>query len=254
MDASKVVIIGAGPYGLSIAAHFRARGIEFRIFGKPMDSWRRCMPAGMFLKSEGSASNLHDPGRHCTLERFCAEQGLPYKAVNLPVPLDTFTTYGLAFQQQLVPNLEERDVVALDRANQGFLLRLDNGETVIAERAVVAVGIRYFPHISAGLAHLPPGVVSHSSDHHNVSGFRGRQVSVIGGGASALDLSVALHEAGAEIHLIARRSRLKFNIPAEPSLWTKWRPRSRLGGGWRSHFYEHAPMVFRHLPLEARSW
>ena len=51
-------IIGAGPYGLSIAAHFRRRGIPFRIFGRPMDSWLNHMPKGMKLKSDGFASNI----------------------------------------------------------------------------------------------------------------------------------------------------------------------------------------------------
>ena len=39
-----VVIVGAGPYGLSIAAHFRRQGIAFRIFGRLMDSWTARMP------------------------------------------------------------------------------------------------------------------------------------------------------------------------------------------------------------------
>jgi len=29
-------IVGAGPYGLSIAAHFRAAGIESLVIGQPM--------------------------------------------------------------------------------------------------------------------------------------------------------------------------------------------------------------------------
>jgi 2-polyprenyl-6-methoxyphenol hydroxylase-like FAD-dependent oxidoreductase len=85
--SSKVAIIGAGPYGLSIAAHLRAHGIDFRIFGSPMHSWRTRMPAGMFLKSEGFASNLQDPAGRFTLERFCAERGLRYAAKDIPVPL-----------------------------------------------------------------------------------------------------------------------------------------------------------------------
>jgi cation diffusion facilitator CzcD-associated flavoprotein CzcO len=56
----ETAIIGAGPYGLSIAAHFRSRGISFRVFGRPMDSWLRHMPKGMHLKSDGFASNLSD--------------------------------------------------------------------------------------------------------------------------------------------------------------------------------------------------
>ena len=69
-DFCPVAIIGAGPYGLSIAAHLHARGVEFRIFGRPMHSWQTQMPAGMFLKSHGFASNLFDPQRRYTLERF----------------------------------------------------------------------------------------------------------------------------------------------------------------------------------------
>src|ERR1700722_1558411 len=56
-----VAILGAGPYGLSVASHLRARGIDFRIFGRPMQSWRAHMPIGMHLKSEGFATNLSDP-------------------------------------------------------------------------------------------------------------------------------------------------------------------------------------------------
>ena len=57
----ETAIVGAGPYGLSIAAHFRSRGIPFRIFGRPMDSWLAHMPKGMMLKSDGFASNIYDP-------------------------------------------------------------------------------------------------------------------------------------------------------------------------------------------------
>ena len=45
-----VAVIGAGPYGLSLAAHLRARGADIRVFGFPMQSWRDSMPVGMKLK------------------------------------------------------------------------------------------------------------------------------------------------------------------------------------------------------------
>src|SRR5690348_13176759 len=96
MQPVDVAIIGAGPYGLSLAAHFRELGLDYRIFGKPMQSWRENMPADMLLKSEGFASNLDDPSGQATLERFCAEGNLPYADVGLPVPLSTLVSYGLA--------------------------------------------------------------------------------------------------------------------------------------------------------------
>jgi cation diffusion facilitator CzcD-associated flavoprotein CzcO len=252
--ACSVAIIGAGPYGLSIAAHLRARGIEFRIFGKPMDSWRTRMPAGMFLKSEGFASNLHDPQGRFTLERFCTKSDLPYQAIAQPVPLETFTSYGLAFQREFVPNVEDRTVVELHRSPDGFALKLDNGETVAAGRVIVAVGITHFAHLPASLAHLPSDAVSHSSDHRDFTRFKNNDVTVIGGGASALDVVASLYDVDAEVRLIARRSSLVFNVPAPRPWWQQWYPISGLGGGWRNQFYEHAPAVFRQLPSGLRRW
>ena len=69
---STVAIIGAGPYGLSIAAHLKAAGVAARLFGASMQTWREAMPRGMFLKSEGFASSLSDPGDTFTLGHYCA--------------------------------------------------------------------------------------------------------------------------------------------------------------------------------------
>jgi thioredoxin reductase len=247
----EVAVIGAGPYGLSVAAHLRARGIDFRIFGKPLHSWRTQMPKGMFLKSEGFASNLHDAEGEFTLAHFCAENDLAYADQDSPVPLDTFTAYGAAFQQKFVPDLEDEMVVGLERTAEGFRLALDNGETFAARRVVVAVGLSDFRHVPAELAALPPEVLSHSAEHHDLGGFNGRDVTVIGGGSSALDIVAALRAAGADPRLVARRSALKWNMPSQGHPW-RWYPMSGLGGGWRNCFFEHAPMVFRRLPQEAR--
>ena len=96
----ETAIIGTGPYGLSIAAHFRRLGIPYRIFGRPMDSWLSHMPKGMMLKSDGFASNIYDPGAQFTLKQFCAERGITYADMGTPVRLETFTDYGLAFRDQ----------------------------------------------------------------------------------------------------------------------------------------------------------
>lgn len=246
-----VAIIGAGPYGLSIAAHLRERGIGFRIFGRPLQSWRAQMPKGMFLKTEGFASNLHDPAGTFTLASFCAERGVRYADMNEPVPLDTFTAYGTAFQERLVPELEDELVIALEQGPQSFRLALDNGETLDARHVVVAVGLSDFRQVPRELATLPHGALSHSADHHDLSPFWGRDVTVIGAGSSALDTVAALRTAGAQPRLVARRVSLNWNMPSRGHPW-RWYPMSGLGGGWRNVFFEHAPMVFRHLPQETR--
>jgi thioredoxin reductase len=252
----ETAIIGAGPYGLSIAAHLRRRGIPFRIFGRPMDSWLAHMPKGMSLKSDGFASNISDPNGQLTLGKFCAEQGIEYSDSGIPVSLDTFTKYGLAFKERLVPQLEDKLVVGIERSSEGYLLQLDDGERAKARSVVLAVGITHFQHVPDGLMHLPPEFVSHSGCHRDPEQFRGRNVVVIGGGSSALDWAALLHEAGAKVQLVARQTALKFHgksTAKERSLWERiQRPQTGLGPGWRSSFYANAPAAFHTLPESLR--
>jgi hypothetical protein len=251
-----VAIIGAGPYGLSVAAHLRRHGVPFRIFGRTMDSWLAHMPEGMMLKSDGFASNIYDPDGDFTLKHFCAQKGIEYADVGIPVRLDTFSAYGLAFRDRMVPELEDRTVVSLDRASGAFVLRMEDGEKIPAKQVVLAVGITHFEYVPETLSHLPAQFLSHSAKHHDLEQFRGRSVTVIGGGSSALDMAGLLHETGADVNLVARQPELKFHsapLSAHRSWWKQLRhPSSGLGPGLRSRFYADAPGTFHHLPEPLR--
>jgi cation diffusion facilitator CzcD-associated flavoprotein CzcO len=251
-----VAIIGAGPYGLSIAAHLRSYNVPFRIFGTPMDSWRQRMPVGMMLKSDGFASSLSAPGGQGTLAAYCAERGIPYHDTHVPVSLELFNIYALDFQQRFVEDLDERQVVSLDRQGDGFVLELDDGEVLHADFVVGAIGIRYFSQVPPELAHLPTNLVSHSSAHSDLTGFAERDVTVIGGGASAIDIATLLHEAGAKTLLVARRRALRFSTGPAPGARSRWQrilhPSSGLGPGLRSWVCQKFPNLFRYLPGQAR--
>ena len=252
----EIAIVGAGPYGLSIAAHLRKRGLPFRIFGPPMDTWVSHMPKGMCLKSDGFASDLYDPDGAFTLKQFCAERNIPYADMGLPVGLETFTSYGLAFKERMVPELENKLVIGIERANDGFVLQLDGGETCKAHRVVLAAGVTHFEYVPENLAHLPPQFVSHSARHREVASFKGRNVVILGAGASALDLAGLMQEAGVNVQLVARSTNLKFHTKPtgkSRSLWKKLRhPDSGLGPGMRSRFFANAPWAFHYLPESLR--
>jgi hypothetical protein len=254
--SAQVAIVGAGPYGLSIAAHLRARGVAFRIFGLPMHSWRVRMPKGMWLKSEGFASNLYDPDSSFTLRHFCEQQGYAYSDLGLPIRLDVLAAYGLSFQERFVPDLETKEVASLEQSSEGFLLRLADGEMVFARAVVLAVGISHFHYMPDNLAGLPAEFVSHSGDHHDLEQFKGRDVTVIGSGASAVDLAGLLHECGAVVRLVARRSSIKFHSRGadQRTFWERVRaPMSKIGPGWRSVLYTDAPLLFHYMPQALRS-
>src|SRR5579872_6798804 len=249
-------IIGAGPYGLSVAAHLRRTGVSFRIFGRPMDSWVAHMPKGMMLKSDGFASNIYDPESAFTLERFCAERGIDYANAGTPVRLETFAAYGLAFKDRMVPELEDKMVANVHRVRGGFELQLADGETFQARTVILAVGITHFDYVPESLAHLPAEFLSHSARNHEVEPFRGRDVVVIGGGSSALDLAGLLREAGAHVELVSRRQELKFHSQPTGKPRSRWQqvrhPQSGLGPGMRSRFFANSPLAFHYLPERLR--
>jgi cation diffusion facilitator CzcD-associated flavoprotein CzcO len=253
----EVAVVGAGPYGLSLAAHLDAAGIPTRVFGRPMDSWRSHMPEDMLLKSDPYASNLSDAQDFYTLARFSQEQSLPYSESE-PVKLHTFYNYGLDFQKQCVPQLTEVDVNTIERSGNKFIISLDSGGKVSARRVVIAIGVGPFRYVPKILGALPDRFVSHSFDHRDLSIFSGARVAVIGGGSSAVDLAGLAHERGCNVTLISRRARLKFagggSQRGGPSPW--WRglrhPPSGLGPGLRSRFSTDAPLLIHVLPRKLR--
>ena len=142
-----VAIVGAGPYGLSVAAHLRDSGASLRAFGSTMHLWRDKMPPGMFLKSQGYASNLSDPQGSHTLAAFCRAAGRPYADYGLPVPLTDFVAYGDWFAGEMVPGLEDTHVTNIAAAGAGFELTLATGEQFSARRVVVAAGVQHFAYV-----------------------------------------------------------------------------------------------------------
>jgi NADPH-dependent 2,4-dienoyl-CoA reductase/sulfur reductase-like enzyme len=254
----EVAIVGAGPYGLSLAAHLDAVGIRTRVFGRPMDSWRSHMPEGMLLKSDPFASNLSDPQGFYTLARFSEEQSIPYSE-SKPVRLDVFCNYGLAFQKRCAPRLADVQVTNVKRTGDEFVVSLDNGDEVSARRVVIAVGVGPFRYVPEILGTLPTQSVSHSFDHRDLSAFSGVRAAVVGGGASAIDLAGLLHDRGCDVALVSRRADLKFSgsrgsQSSRPgSLWRRMRhPPSGLGPGLRSRFSTDAPLLIHAMPKRLR--
>ncbi|MGH9352542.1 MAG: FAD-dependent oxidoreductase, partial [Terriglobia bacterium] len=142
MTGCDVAIIGAGPYGLSAAAHLRrVKGLELRIFGEPMSFWERNMPVGMFLRSGWAATHIADPNGGLTLEAY---QKANARRFTTPVPLDQFVQYGQWYQRQAAPDLDPRNVQRIERVEMGFRLTLQDGEAAQARRVVVACGIKPF--------------------------------------------------------------------------------------------------------------
>ncbi|WP_406373907.1 FAD-dependent oxidoreductase [Streptomyces sp. NBC_00647] len=263
-----VAVIGAGPFGLSTAAHLRARGVPVRVFGEPMVSWRDHMPEGMLLKSTPVASNIDAPQPGHTLADYCDAAGTRRLVTDEDIiPVETFIAYGEWFQQKLVPELERVRVVSIDRKggregadrSGGFELKLDSGESFTARAVVVATGL-------SGLAHLPPelagaaadgptatGPVSHSSQQHDLSRFSGKELIVVGAGQSALETAALAAEAGAQVRVVSRgKGAVDFGAP--PWNQPRLRPESPFGRAWSLWALSYYPHPYRYLPARSRHY
>ncbi|MEU6192918.1 FAD-dependent oxidoreductase [Streptomyces sp. NPDC047061] len=273
-----VAVLGAGPFGLSTAAHLRARGIPVRVFGDPMVSWRDHMPAGMILKSTPAASSLDCPQRGHTLADYCDAAGIRRLVTDEDtIPVETFIGYGEWFQRKLVPELERVRVVSVDRHKAenkaenkveskaerkaegpaGFELKLDSGESFTARAVVVATGLSGLARLPAELAGAgadgPAGPVSHSSQHHDLTRFSGKELIVVGAGQSALETAALAAEAGAQVRVVSRgRGRVAFGAP--PWQQPRLRPESPFGRAWSLWALSYYPHPYRYLPAQARHY
>lgn len=202
-----VAVIGAGPYGLSAGVHLKAKGIAVRVFGEPMEFWAQKMPEGMLLRSPRVASSLSDPDRAFTLEAY---EAASKKEPCAPLPLDTFVEYGKWFRHQLGSDLDQRNVLRVDRDQPGFRLTLQDGEELRPTYVVVAAGIGPFKKKPEVFRNLSTHQAIHCYEGRAIRKYSGKKVVVIGAGQSALESAALLQEANAQVEIIARQADLKW--------------------------------------------
>jgi thioredoxin reductase len=257
-DDCDVAVIGAGPYGLAVAAHLKAAEVATRVFGAPMAFWRHHMPKGMRLQSSWSASHIVDPDRKFSLDAFAHQHGL--SPVPDQQPLEQFLRYGEWFQRLTVPDLDTRNVTRVEDLGRGFCLALDDGEAVHAKRVVIAVGLTRQEFRPAQFDGLPSALVSHSCEPASLEDWRGRRVAVVGRGQSACEAAALLREAGSDVEIICRGDIQWAQLP--PSQAERDWPRrlarlprapSAIGPPPLSLLNE-LPGVEHRMPDGARSW
>ena len=247
-----VTIIGAGPYGLSLAAHLSARGVKHRVFGDCMRFWHD-MPVGVNLKSLAFATNIYVPKGGYAFAQWCRDHGLEDFE---PCTMQSFAAYGSEMQRRFVPEQEQVMVRNVEIQDGGFAVTLASGERFRSRKVVSCTGLSGLAHVPAELAKLGHERMRHTFDISSYGEFEGKTVAVIGAGASAIEAGALVREAGGSSEVFVRGPEAVFHgrTPRVRSLWKRLRdPDSVLGpsrGGW---VLQHFPLRVHRLPIERRT-
>jgi len=247
-----VVVVGAGPYGLSTTTHLRERGLKVAIFGKPLELWREHMPEGMLLRSYSWATNLSDPRKAYQFSRYFAEHN---QQPPDPLSRETFIDYALWFQKHVVPDINETYVASIEREAQHYNVTLVDGRVVQSRSVVMAPGLVYYVYRPSEYSHLPYELVSHTADHAAFTKFAGKRVAVIGGGQAALETAALLHENGADVDIISRCAVrwLTGDSLHNRTLIRRLRyPKAGIAPGWFNWGLEYLPYSFQRLPRNVK--
>jgi Pyridine nucleotide-disulphide oxidoreductase len=248
-----IAVVGSGPHGLSASVHLRRAGLEPQAFGPPMAFWRG-MPRGMKLRSNLPATSIAETVGPLSLHAYARETG---EELVQHMALERFLAYGDWVQRGGVPDVDVRTVSRLAKGRNGFVLELSDGESVTARRVVVACGIAPFAYVPPGFSHLPPGRISHTSEHRDMAAFAGRRVAVVGGGQSAFECAALMKERGAQVEVLVRGSDIVWLRRKSPKntlgpLGPVVYAPTDVGPLWYSRLVS-VPDLFRRLPRRAQT-
>ncbi|QQK77790.1 NAD(P)-binding domain-containing protein [Salicibibacter cibarius] len=202
-----LAIIGAGPYGLSLAAHAKESNINYKVFGYPMDFWASKIPPNMYVRTSLEYTGLSDRHNEYTLKNYQLEKGID---LFYPLSRNVFVDYAFWFIKKTDIDIEKALITNVISTDGFYIVQTENGNSYKAKKVIVAVGLTNAQYIPNELYVSKKNLVTHSSDYTTFDEFVGQHVLVVGGGQSAWETAALLHQANAEVELVYRRSeRLK---------------------------------------------
>ena len=177
-----VVVVGGGQAGLAIGYHLARQGRDFTILDAadaPAAAWR----------------NRWDSLRLFTPVRFDSLPGLAFPGDPDSYPgRDDVAGYLTDYAQRFDLPVELRSRVrALTRADDRYLLELDDGRSYDAAQVVVATGPFQVPRVPEVARQLHGDVFQiHSSDYRNPGALPPGPVLVVGGGNTGFQIAAEL--------------------------------------------------------------
>ena len=212
MTRVEVVVIGAGPGGLAVAAALKGHGVNPLVVD-------RADRVGSSWRHHYDRLHLHTP------RRWSGLPGYPIpRSFGRWVARDDVVRYLEAYaahhrlELRLGSGVTRIDAVAPSTDGARWAVRLDDGSTVTADHVIVATGYNHTP-VEPDWPGLDgfDGEVVLARDYRNGRPYAGRDVLVVGSGNTGMEIATDLADHGA--------TRVWLSVRTPPHIL----PRSRLG-------------------------
>ncbi|HEV2591705.1 MAG TPA: NAD(P)-binding domain-containing protein, partial [Gaiellaceae bacterium] len=202
-----IAVVGAGPFGLSVAAHVPGS----RVYGEPMRTWRTQMPADMLMRSAWQETSL-SASAGGTIDDFAAATGTPRQE---PLPLQVFLRYAEWFRKRYVQDEVSDDVARIEPAGDLLRVTTATGQSADASAVVIAVGVAPFAYAPPPFDAVLGDRVELATARRDAAALAGKRVAVIGGGQNALESAGIAAREGADVELLVR-SQVRWFAAREP--------------------------------------
>ncbi len=187
----KVIVIGAGPAGLAVAACLKKAGAHVTIL-------ERAAKVGSRWRMHYDRLRLHTVRGRSALPMM----PMPRSAGRYPSREDVvryLEGYAEAFDLQPLFGCA---VSQVERANEGWCVTHDRGEEV-GDAVVFATGMAETPSLPEWVGDFTGNLV-HSQGYRNASDFVDQKVLVVGFGNSGGDIALDLAKAGVDVSMSVR--------------------------------------------------
>lgn len=199
-----LIIIGAGPYGISVAAHAAAKKLSYKLFGYPMDFWKNQMPQNMYIRTPHDLVSFSDPEGEYTIQLFAKETNTDLES---PLPRTVFVRYAFWFAERAGIQFTSELVRNVSYNGSFYTITAESGDKLEAKNVVIATGVKDFQFIPSLYSELPESYVSHTLGYTSFDEFRDKYVVVVGSGQSAWEAAALLYQAKSKVKLLYRKKR-----------------------------------------------
>lgn len=189
----KVLIIGAGPYGISLFNELTRQNISCLMVGIPFSLWMHHMIPRLNLRSNILASEIYSIDKRFSWQNYFKSLELDLNIdKRMRIPVAWFQNYARWVWDQLPEKKIEEKIIHLEDNQNTFFATTQSGINIEAEKVVIATGVGNHLFIPPSLQILSKERVAHSYHTKQYENNKNNKILVIGAGQSAADTLIAL--------------------------------------------------------------